>query len=99
MMTVQIRSTLNNDEPHCYKCYTNAAGNFGVIGHECALLQFHKRNFMKLFLLKFIYHALLHTELAAIMIAVPFVEQPIATIDIIHFTVTQYHSRCMSTMA
>jgi len=53
--TVQTRSTLNNDEAHCYKCYTNAAGNFGVIGHECALLQIHKCNLMILFLLKCIY--------------------------------------------
>jgi len=55
VLAVQTRSTLNNDEPHCYKCYTNAAGNFGAIGHECALLQSRKCNLMKLFLLKFIY--------------------------------------------
>jgi len=55
VLAVQTISTLNNDQPHCYKCYTNAAGNFGVIGHECALLQSYKCNLMKLFLLKLIY--------------------------------------------
>jgi len=55
VLTVQNISNLHNDEPHCYKCNTNAACNFDVMGHECALLQGYKCNLMKLFLLEFTY--------------------------------------------
>ena len=44
-----------------------------VIGHECVLLQSYKGNFMKLYLLKFVYQFTTSYRLAAIMNALPFV--------------------------
>jgi hypothetical protein len=33
-----MRSHSNEDELHCYKYYTSAGGNFGVIGHTRTLI-------------------------------------------------------------